>query len=150
MKIREAQLKDLEQVIKLGKEFFEVSKYDSFFSFDEESFEETIGNLIYQDTTTLFVVDDDGIVGMAGAVLFPFYMNSKIKTCQEVFWYLKPEARKGRVGIDLLTAVEDWARNNGAYSFNMMSLEEVEPEKVERLLSIKGYKKTERHYMRIL
>ena len=150
MIIREATLDDITKVVEIGNEFFCLSEYDKVFNFDLDSFTETVTHLITSEDCNLFVIDDGDIQGIAGALLFPFYMNRNVISCQEVFWYVKPKARKGSVGIRLLSAMENWAKLKGANTFNMMSLEKVEPEKVERILLSKGYTKTERHYMRIL
>lgn len=151
MKVREASISDAKELIEMGQSFFTQSGYEDIFAFDKETFKETVKHLILDTTGTIFVVDDnDKAVGMAGALLFPFYMNKDVLSCQEIFWWINPENRKGLAGMKLLKAVEKWAKDNGAFTFNMMCLEHLEPEKVEKLLTIKGYNKTERHFMRIL
>ena len=149
--IREAELKDVPYLISMGMSFFKQSGYENIFSFDKDSFLKTVEHLISDDTGTIFIVTEDDIpVGMAGALMFPFYMNSNVLSCQELFWWINPESRKGLLATKLLKGVETWAKDRGAHTFMMMCLEHLEPEKVERLLTIKGYNKTERHFMRVL
>ena len=149
--IREGKILDIKSLVKMGKDFFDNSGYQHIFPFEKKTFEKTVSHLITDENSNIFVAVEEGeIVGMAGALLFPFYMNENVLSCQEVFWWVKPEARKGSLGMNLLSGVEKWAKNKGAQTFNMMCLEHLNPDKVEKLLSHKGYDKTERHFMRVL
>lgn len=149
--IREGDISDIPYLVKMGRKFFEASGYQKSFSFKGMTFEKTVSHLISDENSNIFVAtDDERVVGMAGALLFPFYMNEDVMSCQEVFWWVEPGSRKGTTGVRLLNEVEEWAKSNGAQTFNMMCLEHLNPDKVEKLLTHKGYDKTERHFMRTL
>lgn len=151
MLIRKATIKDIEHLQKMGQDFFKASGFESMFVYDEPTCRLTLEHLIQDDSGTIYVMDNGKKpVGMVGALLYPFYMNQNVLQAQELFWWINPENRKGLSGVKLLQGVENWAKEKGAVAFNMMCLEHLEPEKIERLLTVKGYNKTERHFMRIL
>ena len=54
------------------------------------------------------------IVGFIGCAILSTWMSPRYQLCQELAWYLKPEARgKGGVGVKLLLAAEKRAKELG-------------------------------------
>jgi hypothetical protein len=89
----------------------------------------------------------DGEQCAAGALVYPAFFNASYTLASEFFWWVDPDAR-GRLGIDLLNALEAAAEQAGAHSLTMMTLEAVNPERTGRLYQRRGYRPQEHHYIK--
>lgn len=105
----------------MGRAFFAESGYAEM-EFDSDTTVNTLRNLIDNDDGALLVADVGRVIGMAGALAYPFYFNSKHKTGQELFWWMEPEFRGGVHGVRLLFELEKWAKSVGCKSFTMIAL----------------------------
>ena len=144
--IRAAELSDIESILVLGERFFNKTEYSNHAEFSKETTAETLKHLISDDNGILLVLENDGvIVGMVGALLYPFYMTGEL-TGQELFWWCEDKGK----GLSLLTELEQAAKNKGAKTFIMISLNNLAPERLDRLYLKNGYKRAEHTYMRIL
>jgi GNAT superfamily N-acetyltransferase len=86
-----------------------------------------------------------GLVGIAGALVYPFYFNAGHKTAQELFWWVDTEHRG--VGATLFIAMRDEVRKRGAKSLSMIALEAIEPERVGAFYMRHGFRPSERSYI---
>jgi len=143
--IRLATLEDMAELLRMGEAFFNASGYADFTTFDKK------------DTTTLVtkLIDEgwlltDGKSAMIGFVVFPMFMNSSTIISQELFWWVDEEARKTGVGIEILKKAEDLSKEHGASVMAMLSLNDLDGEKVNKLYEKLGYKQREQSYMRAL
>ena len=143
--IRLATKEDLPMLLRMGELFFNASGYSDITSFNKSDTKELLTTLI--DLETLVT---DGKSGMLGFVMFPIFMNKKTIMSQELFWWVDEDARGTSTGIKLLKAAEQISKDNGATVMNMLSLEDLEGEKVNKMYSRLGYKRKEQSYMRIL
>ncbi len=151
MIVRLAINRDLPECLELGRRFTESVYLGELVGYDDESAAALLDNLITNDDGILLVVENDAaLVGMAGAILYPFYFNKDHKTGQELFWFIEPEHRHGRLGLELLEAMEGEALAKGARSFMMVALEEHEPERLAKFYARHGYRATERVFTRTL
>lgn len=141
--IRDAVNEDLTELVVMGERFFAETQYGRLMDYSVEHTMKTLSDLIEGDTGILKVLDADGIKGMAGAVIYPFYMTGEL-TGQELFWWCE---EKGK-GLDLLAAIESQAKDNGAKSFTMMSLDAIQPERLDRIYTQKGYVRSEHTYIK--
>lgn len=89
------------------------------------------------------------IVGMAGAMAFPHYFNANETAAEELFLWVEPEHRSG-FGAQMLVAMEVWAKAQGALSFGMSSIELLRPEATARLYARRGYRATQRTFIKRL
>ena len=78
------------------------------------------------------------------------FMNNSTVMAQELFWWVDESIRGSKTGIQLLKAAEKIAKESGASVMNMLSLEDLNGEKVNKLYQRLGYKRKEQSYMRVL
>ena len=143
--IRLAKLEDIPNLLRMGELFFNDSGYGEITSFNKNDTEITLKSLI--DLGTLLT---DGKSSMIGFLVFPLFMNQKTLMSQELFWWVDEDKRGTRIGIDLLKQAEKISKENGATVMNMLSLNDLNGEKVNKLYERLGYKRKEQSYMRVL
>ena len=143
--IRLAKLEDIPNLLRMGELFFNDSGYGEITSFNKNDTEVTLKSLI--DLGTLLT---DGKSSMIGFLVFPLFMNQKTLMSQELFWWVDEDKRGTRIGIDLLKQAEKISKENGATVMNMLSLNDLNGEKVNKLYERLGYKRKEQSYMRVL
>lgn len=143
--IRLATIEDMPQLLRMGEAFFNSSGYDDFTSFNKSDAESTLNNLIQGESLLT-----DGKNAMLGYVVFPMFLNASTMVAQELFWWVDESARSSKLGIQILKAAEDLARFQGATAMMMLSIKELDGEKVNKLYSRLGYREREQTYMRAL
>lgn len=143
--IRLATLEDMEQLLRMGKAFFDVSGYGQVTDFDYEDTEKVLISLIEQDS---LLTDGEG--GMIGFLVFPMFMNSSYTLSQELFWWVDEDKRKTKLGVELLKEAENQSKKLGADSMIMLSINDLNGDKVNKLYESLGYKRQEQTYMRAL
>lgn len=149
--IREAEPKDLVAIIEMGREFFEQSGNGSFTTFDESSFTTTVIGLMsgVGNGALLVAESEDKAVGVAAHVVFPFYANMATRISQELFWFVKPDYRKG-IGAALLDELEADAKRKGADVFMSGAIAGLRDGAIARVYQRRGYKPIENSYIRKL
>lgn len=70
------------------------------------------------------------------------------KTAYEMAWWVHPDHRGSRIGIDLLKAFEYWGQKMGATSIHMSNISNDSYEKVDKLYQRTGYKPVEHSYIK--
>lgn len=145
MKIRPANIKDIPELLRMGESFFNASGYGEITTFNRMDSEDLLLKLIEADT-----ILTDGKTCMLAYVVFPMFMNSSYKVAQELFWWVDENHRKGGIGIELLKATEKKSKEQGAKTMMMLSLKELDGDKVNKIYSRMGYKPREQTYMRVL
>ena len=143
--IRLAEHKDIPLMLAMGQRFFDASGYGSETEFNAEDTEQLFIKLIESHT---LLTDGDG--GMIGFVVFPMFMNTSHVIAQELFWWVDEEKRSSKLGLNLLKAAEATAKELGAKSLLMLSLNDLNGDKVNKLYESLGYTKREQTYMRAL
>lgn len=149
--IRLAEPNDLSSLLDMGREFFEVSGNSAFTTFDEASLTATlIAIMSGVSGGVLLVAETAGqVVGMAACVVFPFYANMSTLIGQEIFWWVKPEHRKG-IGGALMDELEAEAKRKGAKIFIGANLSGEHDAAFARLYRRRGYSPGEQTHIRIL
>jgi len=94
-------------------------------------------------------VKNDQIVGMLGGILSPDILDGSL-TATETFWYVHPEHRTGRGGLELLLTFEKWAVEIGANRIMMAHLVEHNSETLKKLYERRGFKPIEIFYSKEL
>lgn len=130
--MRDATHDDLPRMVEWGHEFFKVSGLVG--PFDPTIFARTLKMLIEHEDGILLVSEK----GMAAAMVYPSFYSDHL-TGQEMFWWGDYRLMKG---------LEDRARELGAKSFTVASLERLKPGSVERVYLRKGYRPIEHMYVR--
>lgn len=126
----------------MGRRFYEASGYRDITEFDSGSLENTLRN----SGAILLVAEKDGLVGMAGALVYPFYFNASHLTAQEIFWWVDPEHRG--IGSLLFDALLEEVKKSGAQSLSMIALESLNPERVGSFYQARGFKPSDRSFIR--
>ena len=147
--IRLATKEDISEMVRIGELFFNESGYAELSSYDPESVESYLSQFMDNGICILIVAEENGIVGVTGALLFPLYLNQSCILAQELFWWVHPEHRGG-AGRDMLKLLESEAKTRGAKALIMLALEKLNPEFVGRLYKRLGYKLIEHQYIKVL
>jgi len=143
--IRLAEDKDIPALLRMSKSFFNASGYGKITEFNAQDSEQLLLKLI--DANSVLT---DGKGGMIGFVVFPMFMNNDYVMAQELFWWVDEDKRSSKLGLNLLKAAEATAKELGAKSLLMLSLNDLNGEKVNKLYESLGYTKQEQSYMRSL
>jgi len=144
--IRTATREDIESILDMGDRFFSATKYSALMDYSRDATKKTIEHLIEDDLGILLVLDSgQGVTGMVGALLYPFYMSGEL-TGQELFWWSEDKGR----GLDLLKALEGKAGELGAKTFSMISLDGLDEERLDRIYQKNGYERSEHSYLKRL
>jgi GNAT superfamily N-acetyltransferase len=149
MIIRLATPDDLNDIMRMAVDFFDAAGLAAITEIDTLSVINTVEHLMADEHAVVLVAEiDDSLVGMAGALAFPFYFNRNHLTCQELFWWVDPSYRAEGTGKALLHSLENWAQRLGASSISMISLHQVDGERVGKLYKHAGYTPSEQSYIR--
>ena len=150
MTIRPAVPDDVPEIALLGEQFHREAAVADIAEFVTGDFEKTLHHLIESEDGILLIADEDGeVAGMAGGLCFPFYFNHSHRTGQEFFWFVRKGLRNG-IGAKLLTALESEARANGCQSWAMIALANARADTMDRFYVSRGYRPTERGYIKRL
>lgn len=147
--IRLAVDSDIESILPLAKKFLSDSPLADKTTIDDESLSSFLSGFILSDDSAVWVLVKSGlVVGMSGAVMFPFYANESYKIAQELFWYVDKNHRGE--GGKLLESMEKWAKASGAKSMHMISLETPSAKVMDRYYKRSGYTPIEHTYSKEL
>ena len=125
----------------MGKRFYEATGYSDIAEYDHESVVTSLRNI-----PVLLVAEKDVLVGVAGAMVYPFYMNLKHMTAQEVFWWVDPEHRG--IGSELFDALVSEVKKRGANSLSMIALDSLNPERVGEFYKSRGFRPSDHSYIK--
>lgn len=143
MKARPATIEDLPECLRMGRAFAHAAKLDA----DDESLIGTLHLLLREGA--LFVTGDP-VNGMVGGLAYPAYYNRSLCSAQELFWFVDPNARRSGAGQALFDALQEWAREKGAHTLTMVTLDDLDGERVADFYCSRGYRPLERNFMKVL
>ncbi len=145
MRVREATKADIPRIVEMGERFFQASSFSDFSVYSEKHATKMARHLLEDEAGILLVTDD--LSGMAGALVYPFYMTGSM-TAQELFWWVEPEHRG--VGRLLLDAMERAAKGKGAETLNMAALDSLDYERVAAVYRRAGFRPSEHYWIKEL
>lgn len=147
--IRAALPEDIPSLIEMGRAFNEEAGYAETVPFDEDSFKVTLA--ILGTAGLLLVADVNGkAVGMAAADVAPSICNHSVRVGQEAFWYVHPDHRTGKIGKNLLAAIECAAQSQGATIFHVVAEEGKRSRALARIYEAAGFSPVARTFRRRL
>ncbi|MBF0399965.1 MAG: GNAT family N-acetyltransferase [Magnetococcales bacterium] len=147
--IRDAEERDIPQILNMMEMFYHESGYSVIGPIDDQSLTRLLQALILEDRGILFVLSEHGaIIGFIGGALVPFFANNQIVVCQEMFWFVRPESRGN--GSHLLARFEERARQLGADIISTASVEKINPSTMHRLYTMKGFSMMEHGFVKRL
>jgi GNAT superfamily N-acetyltransferase len=149
MKVRKAETKDLPTLVKLGAEFYKDTQHSKHTPYSGDDVQKLLHVMLENPLSVVFVseLDNGEVIGTAGAMLYPLWMNPKHITGQEMFWYVMPEHRKSKAGKLMFDALEEWASER-ADSFCVTALASEHEKRVGQMYEKKGYVPLERTYVK--
>lgn len=138
--IREAREEDIPQIVRMGRSAFESGGYQHFVDFDAFSAAESARAFI--DSPDVAFVVMEGLIGMAAALVAPFYFNRAKLFAQEIFWWVE-HARETK---SMIMGLEAASKEKGASVLMIPSL----TASTSRLYQRMGYRPMELYHMKVL
>jgi len=139
--MRDAVHTDIPALLDMGKRFADKCGLERIAAYDERSMASTFRNLIDADLGILLIAEK----AAAGGLVHPAYWNADHLTGQELFWWCEGTGQ----GLRMFRALEQSAKDRGAQSWGMITLDSVEPEKTGRFYERAGYRKSEHSYIKV-
>lgn len=111
---------DVAEIETLARAFYREAQAPG--KFDFEVLRSNWDQLIQLGVGKIYCVVDNGeLVGIAGALLAPSLYGPGTY-CQEAFWYVASDHRRGGAGKMLYRRIEEWARRKNAGFMLMIEL----------------------------
>lgn len=145
--IRVATLADADEIVLLIQQFYDETFYATLAPFNNDTIKSLTDNLIRKGIVVIAKVDHR-IVGVLGLVVAPFIFNQDIKSCNEVVWWVHPDYRNAKLGIDMIIQADAIRKLRGCTVFQMAHLE-TSPAKVSSMLKSLGFIPTEHCYSKV-
>ena len=139
MPVRLMEPKDLPAVIELGSQMHRESVYSKF-DFDENK----LGRLLYNhiiNPKTLFAYVGTSKGALNGVFLGSIgehYFGTDL-IASDTLWYVSPQSRGSRVGLQLLRAFENWAKERDAAEIYVGVSSGLSADKTGTMLQKLGY-----------
>ena len=151
MKVRFATEKDIPVYLEYFKLFHQASPIKDSINLDEDGFVAFLETALYNPNICVFVcTDNDNIIGITAAIIYPMYFNPSALVAQELWWWVHPEARGKGASKLLLNALETWADLKQAKAVFMIALEDEDIGKVSSIYNKNNYKGLERIFIKEL
>lgn len=149
--VRKATLDDVDDYVAMLKEFHNNSPMSKSSVYDKEHMYEFIAAGL-QSEHMLFVsaLEDDKLIGVTGAILYPLYFNPSHVVVQELWWWLNPDVRGNGAGSKMFKFLEDWAKDKQALKLFMIALEDERALKMEKVYKRAGFTPVERTFVKEL
>lgn len=145
MTVRPAVVSDIPEILRMSELFWAQTDYNV--PFDPDSVFRVVNMCMEQGLC--MVLDIDGVHGFVSGVKFPLMANNDYTIGAELAWWVDPEYRSGRNGMELMQAIEAAAKESGVHFWTMMNLESLNPEIAEKIYTRSGYKKTESTFLKV-
>lgn len=148
--VRPATESDITSLVMMGGEFFQQTGYSEHgLSCDPFHLHQFLEQALTSDEHAVLVAEVDGsVAGVIGAVASPNYFTPQ-RIASELFWWMNPEARSGRAALQLLSALEQWARDKGCVVLAMVDIALMQSN-APRIYERKGYQLAERSWIKTL
>jgi len=149
--IRNAEVKDIPQVLDIVHEFYDESKFAKYFNvgWDDKDMFIFLRDLIMSEDGAFMLAEKDGkAIGFVFGAVREWYAKKDDLIAVEFGWYVCPEHRGGITGKELLVAFENWGIDKGANSVESGTVVPVKPRMVGRLLGTLGYKQYNHVYVK--
>ena len=145
--IRNGRFDDIPAIVGMAREFWGHTVYDE--EFEPDQVERMAEMCIQQDLMSVLVVNDI-VRGFACGVRGPLLANASVFAGTEIAWWVQPEHRGGKNGIQLLRHIELLAKEAGVKYWNMVYMESSMPQSIRRIYEKTGYIKNEVVFTKVL
>lgn len=145
--IRKAELRDIDGIIKLAKDFFKESVGEYGLTIENQTIAETIHS--YIENMIGIVAEENGkVVGVIGGMLLPSIFNKTQLIGQETVWFVNKDYRKGTIGLKLIKAFEYECLERGANLIIMGLMGNLNTDILDKYYKRHNYKLLEREYIK--
>lgn len=145
--IRPATEADFASIETMGAEFWQHAGFDVPYKAGSAQF---YTKLAFDQQLLLVVEKDHEVIGFAAGATAPLMGNSDYTVGTELVWWLQPQHRGGKLGIQLLKALEAAAKAAGCDFWAMLYMESSMPEAIEKIYQKMGYQLQETTYLKRL
>lgn len=147
--IRRATPDDAPEIARLGEIFHGQAGWDEI-PYNVADCAIALAQLMQMPNFLCFVSESDGAIdGMVAGILSPVYFNHSHVSGEELFWWVSDSAAPS-TGLKLLVTIEDTARELGCGTWQMKSLARLNGERMEKLYARRGYRASERLFIKEL
>jgi GNAT superfamily N-acetyltransferase len=147
--VRKAIATDLEQYVKLARDFHEASPMHGVADFDKQGYSNFFLQSIIDPNIGIWLAEiDNEIVGITGALVYPLYFSPTNLVAQELWWWLTPASRGSGAGGKMFKQIEQWAQEKGVKALFMIALEDDRAAKMEKVYARAGFKPLERTFIK--
>ena len=145
--VRQGEARDLQDIVRMAREFWKHTIFDE--EYDPYMVEAMAQNCMDQGLMAVLDIDDS-VRGFACGVAGPLMASAEVLSGTEVAWWVDPEHRSGKNGIQLLIELEKMAKNQGVKYWSMIFMESSMPDKIEGIYQKMGYNKSETSYTTVI
>ena len=145
--IRDAVEQDLDELLELAEEFWKHTIYDEELEHDRvlQMFQVSF------DHNLFLVLELEGKVrGFMTAIKAPLLASTKTTMAVETAFYIDPDYRGNKIGVDLIIQMEQKVKQQGIKYWNMVSMESSSPEVANKLYLKLGYTKSETSFTKVI
>lgn len=137
--IRDATTDDIPAMVEMGRHFANVAGFGDHIGYDDDTVASTLAALI-EDGICLI-----GDKAMAGAAFYRHPFNAAHLACCELFWW-----SEGRDGLGMLGAIERKAREAGAHSLTMATMDILNADRMAHVYTKRGFKPLDHNFVKVL
>ena len=148
--IQMATIEDIDMIELMGPRFFEYGQFDKKgLRYNKESCKGLLSFLIQNKGGILLVANEDGnLCGSIGGIIAPWMMDNSQLILMETWWWVNPEYRNKRIGLELIRAFQDEGKKRGANLFIMVTLQGPKEKSLIKFYTSLGMKHLENHYIK--
>lgn len=145
--IRQATVKDVDDLIEMGKRFLDYSAFSGLTKVEDDDLARGLCSVL--DNGVIFVAEKEGkIIGGICGMMSKFWFAPRTNVAAELAWWVDEEHRGSMSSIALLKAFEKWAKQNGAQVISMSDLRIDEDYPAAPLFTRLGYSVAERSHVK--
>jgi len=147
--VRTATVEDLPCYMDLAEAFVATTPINHLIPFDRECTAAFVEGALENENMVVLVAEDDvEIIGITAAIAYPMYFNPAKLVAQELWWYIKPDARGGAASKLLFQEIEKWGKSKQAEAMFMIALDNDRVTTMAKMYGRLGYAPTERVFVK--
>jgi len=149
--IRHAVTDDAEQIAMLGAKFHEQALWSDIFNYNISDCVASLEHFIGQPNFICMVAEEnERFISFGSLVLSPVYFNHLHISAEELFWWADPETKHLGIGRKIKKALEQEAKDRGASSVQMKSIDLLNGNRMSKLYARDGYRPSEHSFIKRL
>ncbi len=143
--IRNATTDDFSEIEKMASQFWPDAGFDVPYKEGSAMF---YIKLAYNQSLLIVAEKDNELVGFAAGAKSPLMGNSDFTAGSELAWWVHPDHRGGKLGIQLLQGLEQAAKEAGCHYWSMIFMQSSMPDTIKGIYEKMGYKLQETTYLK--